>query len=384
MLAIPDDATGVWAQVIKTWNNAHPSEMVTLRELSADAVQRRSTLADSLQANSGEFTVMALDPVWIPEFASNNWITELPASSFPTTGLLAASVKSGSYDGSLYGYPISTDAGVLYYRKDLLAAAGLKAPKTWTELTTACARVIASLRSLRCYGTSLQQSEELTVNVAEAISSAGGQLVKADGTPGLDSTSASQGLRWLTDAVSDGTIPSAALGWQSDQSEQAFADGELVFLRGWSGAWSRIQATDGTSKVLGKVGMTQVPGRTGVGVATTGGSDLAISANARNQGTAGELIRWLASDQVQREFLAKGSVAPVIESLYSDAALVKQEPYLPTLGAAITAAQPRPSTVKYAELSAAVQQAIYPVLQGKTELSTALPDLQSKLTDLLK
>jgi multiple sugar transport system substrate-binding protein len=119
-------------------------------------------------------------------------------------------------------------------------------------------------------------------------------------------------------------------------------------------------------------------------VPTSGGYELSISSFARNQGTAADVIRWLASEPIQREFLATGAVAPVRESLYTDAALLKQEPYLATLSVAVKAGRARPVSVHYAELSAAVQEAIYPVLQGKAEVAKVLPTLQAKLVDLLK
>jgi multiple sugar transport system substrate-binding protein len=327
---------------------------------------------------------MALDPTWIPEFASNGWLTELPEAEFPTAGLLPAAVNAGTYQGKPYGYPVATDAGVLYYRSDLLAAARVKPPKTWAELSAACDKVFAQQHGgVRCYGTGLQSSESLTVNVAEAIDSAGGELVTAGGQPGLDTSKAAAGLRWLDGAVSDGTIVTASLGWDDEEAAQAFTDGGLVFLRGWSSTWSSAQAS-GSSKVVGRVGVTQLVAPYGLAVPASGGYELSISSFARNQGTAADVIRWLASEPIQREFLATGAVAPARESLYTDAALLKQEPYLANLAVAVKAARARPVSVHYAELSVAVQEAIYPVLQGKAEVAKVLPTLQAKLVDLLK
>ena len=39
------------------------------------------------------------------------------------------------YEGAIYGVPWFTDAGMLYYRKDLLEQAGFsEPPKTWAEM----------------------------------------------------------------------------------------------------------------------------------------------------------------------------------------------------------------------------------------------------------
>jgi multiple sugar transport system substrate-binding protein len=385
MFAVGSDPSGVWTQLAGTWNKAHPSEPITLRVLSADATQRHQTLAEAGRAKSGEFTVMALDSTWIPEFASNGWLTELSATDFPTAGLLSASVSAGSYQGKQYGYPGAADASVLYYRKDLLAAAKVTPPKTWAELAAACDKVQAQQRgTVGCYGAGLKRSESFTVNVEEAVNSAGGELVTAAGTPGLDTAAAAAGVTALAQAVNAGTIANGSLGWDDQEAAQSFTDGELVFLRGWSTTWRDAQAADGSSKVAGRVGVATLVSPGGVGVSTPGGYQLGISANARNQATAQDVIRWLASAEIQREALRVGAVAPVWESAYTDAALAKQQPQLATVSAAIKAAKAAPVSVHYVELSAAVQEALYPVVQGKAEVAKTLPGLQSKLTELLK
>jgi multiple sugar transport system substrate-binding protein len=385
VLAISGDPSGTWAGLARTWNQAHPTEPVTLRVLSADATLRHDALATAGRAKSGEFTVMALDSTWVLEFASNGWLTELPSADLPTTGLLASAVSAGTYQGKQYGFPVAADATVLYYRSDLLAAAKVSPPKTWAELRAACAKVQAQQRLMvSCYGTGLQASESLTANVTEAVDSAGGEFVTAEGKPGLDSTQAATGIGDLAAAVADATVPKAALGWDDQEAASAFTDGDLVFLRGWSSTWHAAQAIGGSSKVAGRVGVAALVVPSGVGVPTLGGSQLAISANARNKATAQDLIRWLTSEEIQRQALTSGALAPVRESLYSEAALVKRQPYLATVAAAIKAARARPVMLRYPELSTAVQEAIFPVLQGKAEVAKVLPDLQTKLTDLLK
>lgn len=380
-LAVGGDSGGLWAKAIKTWNAAHPSEPVTIAELSSNAETAHLTLADAGRASSGEFTVMALDPIWVPEFAENEWVVPLSSGLFPTAGMLASSVSGGSYQGKLYGYPVAADVGVLYFRKDLLAAAKLKAPKTWAELTAACGRILTQQRGMHCYGADLGESEELTVNVAESISSAGGELASADGTPGLDSASAIKGVSWLADGATSGIVAADALEWGSGQTAAAFTDGELVFARGWASQLNQLRAGYGAAK---KVGVVQIPGLTGTGVPTTGGYQLAISAKGRNQGTAADLIRWLSTEQLQRQLWDEGSVAPVVESLYSDRALIKQHPELTTLAASLKVAKSRPGTPKYDELSTAVQTTIHPVLAGDSELGKALTELQLRLSELLK
>jgi multiple sugar transport system substrate-binding protein len=381
--AVAGDSSGVWAQLIATWNKTHANEQVTLRELSTDPKQRHDELATAAKASRGEFAVTALDSAWLPEFASNDWLASLATADFPTTGLLASSVSAASYQGTTYGLPVTADVGVLYYRKDLLAAAGVKAPTSWDELKYACDKVLATHSNLNCYGTGLRSAQSLTTAASEAIYSAGGDLVGTDATSTVDSTAAVAGVSWLAAAANKGTIPSAALGWQDDQVAKSFADGKLVFARGWTTSWSTYQASSG-STVVGRVGVVQLPGQSGVGVAASAGLQLTVSKNARNGATAADFMRWLDTDEVQRKLVTQGSFAPVVETLYTNAEMIKVQPNLTTVAAALKTAKAAPVTVHYAEMSAAMSDAIYPVVEGKAEAAKVLPDLQSKLTGLLK
>ncbi len=381
--AVAGDASGVWAQLIATWNKDHANEQVTLRELSTDPKQRHDELVAGVKAGRGEFAVTALDSAWLPEFASNGWLAPLTASDFPTTGLLASSVSAASYQGATYGLPVTADAGVLYYRKDLLAAAGVKVPTTWDELKSDCDKVQSDHSNLGCYGMGLRPSQSLTTAASEAIYSAGGELVGSDGVPAVNTSSAIAGMTWLANAEAKGIIPTAALGWQDDQVERSFADGKLVFARGWTTSWAAFKAGE-NSAVVGKVGLAQLPGSGALGVPAAGGLQLTVSAKARNGATAADFMRWLASAESQKKLVAQGSFAPVVESLYTDAELAKNQPELVTMGAAVKSAKAAPVTVHYAELSTVVSDALYPVVQGKADTATVLPDLQNRLTDLLK
>jgi multiple sugar transport system substrate-binding protein len=383
VLAVPDDSAATWSELATTWNEAHPGEPITLRVLSGDETRRHNELAAAGEAGSGEFTLMAVERSWVPQFAEAGWLAELPSAEFPTDGLSAAAVAAGTYSGKLYGYPLTADAGLLYYRKDLLSGAKIKAPQSWAELTAACDKILAQAHGgLGCYGLGLRPTESLTTAVAEAVDSAGGQLVDGAGKPALDTAAATSGVGWLADSVHDGTIDNDALNWGDDEAAQAFLAGDLVFLRSWSSTWSRAQS--GGSSMAGRVGVTTLVGPKGAGVPTAGGLSLALATNARNQGTAADVMRWLASEPIQRQLLADGGLAPVRDSLLADQSLAAEQPQLATVSAAINTSRPLPVTTHYTEFSTILSEVLYPVVQGKAEVAKTLPGLQGRLTELLK
>ncbi|WP_428533932.1 ABC transporter substrate-binding protein [Propionicimonas sp.] len=383
------DTAGVWAGVLKEWNDAHPNEQVTLRELSPEADQQRAEMIKRGQAKDGEFSVMSVDVVWTAEFAANGWLQELPADKFPTTGMLSSAVDAATYFNKLYAYPQSSDGALLFYRKDLLDKAGLEAPKTWDDMQAACDKILPDQKGMSCYSGQFQKYEGLTCNIAEAVNSAGGQFITDDGKPNVNTPEAIAGLTWLTDGFKSGSIPKEAITWKEEESRQAFQDGKILFLRNWPYVWNLASKTDGSSGVAGKFAVAPLPGKTGPGVSTLGGHNIGISTFAKNKGTAGDFIKWIAAEDQQKTFLQKGSLAPILEDMYADAELNKQFPYLATLGESIKGAKPRPKAVRYGDVTAAIQDATYAALQtalgqGSTTPDQAFAGLQTKLEDLLK
>jgi multiple sugar transport system substrate-binding protein len=378
------DTAGVWAGVLKSWNDAHPNEQVTLRELSPEADQQRADMVARAQAKSGEFSVLSVDVVWTAEFAANGWLQELPADRFPTTGMLGSAVDAASYFNKLYAYPQSSDGAMLYYRKDLLDKAGVQPPKTWDEMKQVCDKVLPDQKGMSCYSGQFQKYEGLTCNIAEAVNSAGGEFITADGKPAVNSPEATAGLQWLVDGFKNGMIPADAITWKEEESRSAFQDGKILFLRNWPYVYNLASKTDGSSKVAGKFAVAPLPGKSGPGVSTLGGHNIGISAFAKNKGTAGDFIKWIAAPEQQKVFLQKGSLAPILENMYGDAELNKQFGYLSTLGESIKAAKARPKAVKYNDVTREIQDATYSALQGKQDPATAFGGLQTKLEGLLK
>jgi multiple sugar transport system substrate-binding protein len=380
------DTSGFLSAQVAAWNSQHPTEKVEVKELPEDADAQRQQMVQNAQAKSDAFSVLNMDVVWTSEFAANQWIVQLPEDKFPDLSkLIPATVETAKYRDKLYAVPITSDGGLLYYRKDLLTKAGVQPPKTWAEMTAACVAVqkLPEAKGMGCYAGQFEKYEGLTVNFSEAVNSAGGVIVDKDGKPNVDTPEALAGLEELTKAYQAGVIPKAAITYKEEEGRRAFQEGKLLFHRNWPYVYALASKTDGSSKIVGKFGVAPLPGQTGPGVSSLGGHDYAISAFAKNKATAVDFINFMASEERQKANIEATSQAPTYASLYEDSALTTKFPYLAPLKASILGAQPRPRVVKYGDVTAAIQQAAYDALSGKTQPKQALTDLQAKLNTLI-
>ncbi|MCW2948234.1 MAG: transporter substrate-binding protein [Actinoallomurus sp.] len=379
-LAQGKDTSGNVQNQVNTWNSRHPKEQVRLIELPEDADAQRQQMVQNAQTKSDAYTVLNLDVVWTSEFAANRWITPLPKAQFDLSKFLPPTVQTATYRDQLYAAPWKTDAGLLYYRTDLLKKAGISAPpKTWDEMKTDCGKV----KGVNCYAGQFDKYEGLTCNFSEAVDSAGGVVVDDQGKPDVNTPQAKQGLDFLVQGFKSGLIPKEAITYQEEPARRAFEKGNLLFLRQWPYQWA-LSNKPGSSKVVGKFDVAPLPGLGGPGAPTLGGHNLAISAFAKNKATALDFISFLTSENTERANLLASSEAPTLASLYGDPELRKKFPYLPVLKASLLNAKPRPKAVRYGDVTAAIQEDAYAALTGKMTSDQALADLQNKLGQLIQ
>jgi multiple sugar transport system substrate-binding protein len=373
------DNSGLMPYIASTWNAAHPTEKVTIKQQSDQADQQLSDLEQHFQAKDPGYDVVTTDVVWSAEFAAKGWIIPLTGKYvLDTANLLPATVKAATYAGVLYAAPYASDGGLLYYRKDLVKTA----PTTWDAMIADCKGITTpgTITGAKpgCYAGQFANYEGLTVNAAEAINAAGGEIVKSDGkTADVDTPAAAAGLSFLVNGFKQGYIPKQAIGFQETQSLNAFEAGQLVFMRNWPYANAILNGTG--SKVIGKFGIAPLPGPDGHGASSLGGHSVGISEYSKYKATGLDFIKFLESDAIQKYDLVKGTNAPVLTALYSDPTLVKQFPYLPVLLQSIQTAVPRPVTPFYPAVTKAVETNAYAALQGTVSVETALKNMQAAI-----
>jgi trehalose/maltose transport system substrate-binding protein len=383
--AIGQDDPGWVREVISGWNKQYPGQKVTLLLLPEASNDQLAQLVANLQAKSDEYDVIDMDVIWTAEFASNGWIIPLPSDQFPELKyFLRPAVDSAMYQGRLYAVPDYTNADLLYYRKDILAEAGRQPPRTWAQLAE-LAKTVAPKYGLYGYAGTFQQYEGLTVNFAEAVQSAGGSILSADGTKvTVDSPRALEGLELLVNGFKQGWIPKVTLTYEEESAQAAFESGQFLFLDNWPDVYGALSVSGPDNKVYGKFGVTALPGLNGPGFSSLGGANLAISAYSQHQRTALNFIKYLTDQANEKEMLEQGSFPPVWTQLYTNPGLAHSYPYLHVLEQAIDTAQLRPAITNYDQVSLAISSEVYQALTQQKKPQQALAELAAQLAQIIR
>ena len=214
-----DLSGGMVQKRLDEWNAKYPKEKVSLIELSSEADQQRQSLINAAQTNSAAYDVIGLDLVWVAEFAANRWIVEIPSDTKPV-GVIDSVWETGSYRGKQYAVPYTTDAPIMYYRKDFLEQAKVEIPKTWEDVkkATEAVRKLPGMQNIGGFGGQWAKYEGLTCNIAEFINTCGGAIVDDSGKVTVDSPESIKGIQTAVDAFKSKLIPAAALEWKEEDS----------------------------------------------------------------------------------------------------------------------------------------------------------------------
>ncbi|MGW0908277.1 ABC transporter substrate-binding protein [Streptomyces sp. NPDC002853] len=197
-----------------------------------------------------------------------------------------------TYDGKIWGIPQVIDMQMLYYRKSLLADAGVRPPKTLDELVDAAKK----LTSKKTKGLFLGNDGGAGVLGGTPLYAAGLELVTADGEVGFDDPAAARALGKIHRLYADKSL---LLGAPADWSDpSAFVQG-LTAMQ-WSGLW----ALPGVQKELGDdFGVLPFPkdGAGGRPAVPVGAYAAAVSTRSKHQKAGKDFLKWLWIDSTDRQ-----------------------------------------------------------------------------------
>ncbi|HZH52609.1 MAG TPA: ABC transporter substrate-binding protein [Microvirga sp.] len=367
-----------WAQ--KTGNT------VKIVSTPNSATERLALYQQLFGAGASDIDVFQIDVVWTGTLAQH--LLELtPEARGNIDDHLPTMIETSQVGGKLMAMPWFADAGLLYYRKDLLEKYKRPVPQTWEELTETARLIQEGERregrgDFWGYVWQGRAYEGLTTNALEWIASYnGGTIVDAKGEITIENREAAEALKLAAGWV--GTItPEGVLNYTEEESRGVFQAGNAAFMRNWPYAWALAQGSDSTIK--DKVGIAPLPkgGPDGRHAGTLGGQLLAVSKYSRNPEAATDLVMFLTGAEEQKRRAIEGSFNPTIVGLYGDADIARANPFIGDLVDVFTNAVARPASVtgnNYNRVSTEFFNTVHQVLSKRAEPEQALSRLDRDL-----
>lgn len=371
------------------WGKKNGHE-VKLYTPPASTTDNLALLRQQFAAKSSDVDVLMIDVVW-PGVIKDHLVDLKKYSKGVEKDHFPAIVTNNTVDGKLLGMPWFTDAGLLFYRKDLLEKYGVKPPQTWDELAAGAKKIMDGERAagsadFQGFVFQAKAYEGLTCDALEWVHSyGGGEIVDKAGNITINNPQAAKALDTAASWI--GTIaPGGVLNYGEEDARGVWQNGKAAFMRNWPYAWSLGQAAD--SPIKGKIGVAALPAGTGPGAkkaATLGGWQLAVNKYSKNVDAAAALAMYMTSAEVQKKRAVGGSYNPTIPALYKDPDILKANPFMGDLLDVFTNAVARPATatgLKYPEVSQAFWDGTHEVLSKKLKGAEAVKKIEAKLKQI--
>lgn len=341
----------------------------------------RSHIVADASNKAGGFQLYCLDDNYIPLFASNKWVQPLDASIKPAYKLddvFDSLRQSYSWGDNLFGLPIYAEVTILYYRKDLFAAANMAPPKTIADLE---ADAKALDKPPATFGIALRglRGEGMNVYIwTEWLRSYGGNFLGPKMQPVFDSPQGVEGTQHYSDVIRQyGPPGSGAWGWP--QVESAFAAGRVAMIIESTAFYPSFNDPK-QSNIVGKIGYAVVPaGPKGAFPANYSiGLAVASSVDAKSKTfeAASDFLQWATSQQMEFARTAEGIGNEDRKSVHtSDLLKSKLDPaYIAAVGEgqAITQKNYRPMIPQWREMGDIIGAHIESVFTGGTGAQAGL------------
>jgi multiple sugar transport system substrate-binding protein len=378
----------VLAELIAQFEKENPGIRVLEEILPASTDEQHQFYVINLAAGAADFDVLDMDIIWVPEFARAGWLADLTphVPREELAPLHPAALRADWLDARLYGVPWFVDAGVLYYRKDLLDRYGLAPPATYPELLAAAQHVLEREDDPRLSGFVWQgmQYEGLVCAALEFIRGNGGDMLDPDGQPALTSPATLDAVRFMRALVAEHAVtPPLVTTLNEEAARHIFQGGRAVFMRNWP--YARPLLEQPGSPVAGRVGISLLPHFPGQRSAPTlGGFHLGINRNSPHPAEAVKFLRFMLRYDVQKQILLRVGVLAAHRELYRDPEVLAARPYLRDLLPALERVTPRPVTPYYLMISQILQPELSAAVAGIRTPEQAMASARKQISHLLE
>ncbi|CTQ49482.1 ABC transporter substrate-binding protein [Jannaschia donghaensis] len=276
----------------------------------------KEALTTEMVAGGGDYDVVSIMDQWIPslQLLVQPITAEMEAQGTDMSDFPAAHMRHGMVDGELIGLPVRGHVQLLFYRADLLEAAGVEPPQTWEEMVTAAKAIQDSTDAAGValpYGKLSGQNLMVWMNL---LWGNGGDLFDADGNPIFNSDAGVAATETYVGYLKEQEIvPAGSAVFVEQDAVNSFKQGNSAMLPVWW--WVRSQLTDPEQSTLTEeqVGFTSLPSVAGADRSTyTNTWVFSVTDGSRSKDAATEFLGWLTDPALEREVLLDPELTEVV------------------------------------------------------------------------
>ncbi|MEG3925081.1 MULTISPECIES: ABC transporter substrate-binding protein [unclassified Microcoleus] len=374
-----------WRPFVKEFEQKNPDIRINLIEGPFDSNLIENLYTSAFLLGESPYDIINMDIVWVPKFAAAGWVSDLTDRIPPEqlSKFIQGNVEGGRYRGKLYRIPHASDAGMLYYRKDILEQAKIPAPKTFEEMVKISQNLQKQGKATWGYLWQGKQYEGVSAMFVEVLSGFGGFWANPQTFEvGLDKPEAIKAVEFLKNTIASGISPPGVTTYGEEETRLLFQNGKALFLRNWPYVWKLANAEG--SNVRGKIAIDPMLSSIGqTGGSCLGGWGWGIAKTSKHPEQAWKAIQYLTSEETQRKFIIQTGLVPSYKSLFTNKEIVAKYPHYPQLLKVVERSALRPPLAQYAQASDILQRYLSSAFTGRMSAEQAMKAAASETRNLL-
>ncbi len=319
--------------------------------------------------------VTQMGTTWMPEFQNMGVLEPLDAYAVGAPDVAPDRFFSGAltptlFGGRRYGVPWYVDTRVVYYRKDLAAAAGYPVfPKTWEKFHSLCVELV------RRNSRPGQPTFAFTLPINDwqfllmFLWQNGGEILPAGPDGDVFGPGALEGtLSYLKSFFDDNLSPREANRNNSSINLlNLFESGYLPIFVSGPTLLSELQHYK--PQLAGKWATAALPASK-ASVSFVGGSDLVVFKNSRRKPEAWRFIRFLSRPENQVLWYGISKDLPAVKAAWNDPVLAS-DPLLAPFKTHLENAKSPPPILAWEEVAEVLSRVMEEVMYGRTPVDQA-------------
>jgi len=373
----------VVAELLPAFRARHPDIEVHVQQLPWTAAHEKLLTA---YAGGSLPDLCQLGNTWLPELTALDALEPLDervdASAIARddyyAGILDTNVMPTTGGSRLFGLPWYVDTRVLFYRSDLVRAAGHPTPpQSWPEWLAAMRAV--RQRSPQTYGVLLPLNEP---DPLFALALQQGALLRDDDTRGAFAQPAfRRALGFYAGIFAEGLAPTMTNAQIANVWDEF---GRGLFAYYVSGPWNIGEFRRRLPRERqGDWATAPLPGPDGPGVSTAGGSSLVIFRSSRKKAAAWRLIEFLSEPATMQRFHALTGNLPPRRTAWRSPELADDAPSQ-AFAAQLERVRAAPKLPEWERIFQEMQRAAERVVQRVQSIDAATTELDAWVDALLE
>ncbi len=340
--------------------------------------QAYEKLSTAVASKSGP-DVIQMGTSWVAEFGKAGALSDLSSYSslenFDESLYFEGAQESMNVNDTMVSVPWYVDTRVLYYRSDVLSdVCGLEqAPQTWDEMYS-CSESLAA-RGDDQYSVDMDIADQFFF--VQYAWQNGWNAIDENGMVDVTDEKFVEAIDYARQ-FADNDVTAFDLGLDITQT---FADGRFpMFI---SGPWMVNVINEAAPDVVGNYSIAQLPAGPAGSTSLMGGSNLVIFEYSENKDAAADLINWLVSPEVEKQWYTIAGSLPSNMSVWDDEEFISNGFEMDVWNAALEDATAAPMTSTWEKVAQEIVKAQEQIMVEKLDTETVITDLQANI-DLIQ